>query len=1004
MNFPVFALAVSGTNLYAGGYFTTAGGAPANYLAKWDGSAWSALGAGMDWQVNALAVSGTNLYAGGYFTTAGGVPANYIAKWDGSAWSALGSGMNEWVYALAVSGTNLYAGGDFTTAGGVPANYIAKWNGRAWSALGSGINGVVAALAADGAGHLFVGGSFSLAGTNVSKDIAQANVGVVPTSGPPVIVASPVSLVVPIGGTADFQVEAGGSPPLVYQWVFNGTTAIAGATSTFLNLTNVQLTQAGGYSVTVTNLYGGATSAPAVLTLTGVPPVIVASPANLPVLVGGRADFQVEATGSPPLAYQWVFNGRTAIAGATGSVLSLTNVQATQAGAYSVTVTNLYGAVTSAPALLQVFAGTGGVVTNCTEATLQAAIAEGGTVTFACDGTIRLASTITIPADTTLDARGHQITISGNGAVRVFYVNPNVDFTLINLTVANGSCDTTGAGILNGGGTVNAISVAFAWNSVVKTNGNTQGGAIRNELGTLNLEGCSFTKNEVWAVGPSPVPVALGGAIYNNGTMNARACIFSANSAGAGPYPQYSRDRQDGGQAAGGAVYNTGIARFEGSRFDANVAAGGGAGVFISECCIPTGVVDGADGGTGRGGAICNQGWLSVRTSSFMFNQAVGADGGDAYSDRSYWPASGASGGRGGSGYGAALDNEGTASIASSMFSGNNALGGSGGAACMGGGGPAEPGGSGGVGGDASGAAVFNGGSIDLVNCTIVKSGAVGGGGGGGAPGSKPTEGMAFGPGGSGGSGGDGGCANGPIWSASGQVGVTNCTIALNSGQAGLGGPGGAGGPPTQFPPYVTNFPSGPDGPNGMNGTAIGGGVGVQLLNTLIASDSPSNFFVAADCGHNLSSDASCAFTNGGSMNNTDPKLGPLSDNGGPTLTMALLPGSPAIDAGNTSLAPTTDQRGFPRLAGAAADIGAFEYGSVTPTIAVTRSGATGLNILGSGNAGQSCRLLSSQDLSNWVPMATNQLGASGTVLFYDTYAPGSASRFYRLVMPRPPT
>ena len=59
----------------------------------------------------ALAVSGTNLYAGGYFTTAGGVAANNIAKWDGSAWSALGSGMDGAVYALAVSGTNLYAGG-----------------------------------------------------------------------------------------------------------------------------------------------------------------------------------------------------------------------------------------------------------------------------------------------------------------------------------------------------------------------------------------------------------------------------------------------------------------------------------------------------------------------------------------------------------------------------------------------------------------------------------------------------------------------------------------------------------------------------------------------------------------------------------------------------------------------------------------------------------------------------------------------------------------------------
>ena len=90
-------------------------------------------------------MSGTNLYAGGYFTTAGGVAANNIAKWDGSAWSALGSGMNGQpdVYALAVSGTNLYAGGCFTTAGGVPANNIAKWDGSAWSALGSGMDGLL---------------------------------------------------------------------------------------------------------------------------------------------------------------------------------------------------------------------------------------------------------------------------------------------------------------------------------------------------------------------------------------------------------------------------------------------------------------------------------------------------------------------------------------------------------------------------------------------------------------------------------------------------------------------------------------------------------------------------------------------------------------------------------------------------------------------------------------------------------------------------------------------
>jgi hypothetical protein len=190
----VQARAVSGTTLYAGGYFTTAGGVTANYIAQWNGSAWSALGSGMGGDspfapsVSALAVSGTTLYAGGYFTTAGGVTANYIAQWNGSAWSALGSGIGggiPLVYALVVRGTDLYAGGYFTTAGGVTASHIAMWNGSAWSVLGSGMRGgssgpggpYVSALAADGSGHLFVGGEFSLAGTNVSPFIAQANIG-----------------------------------------------------------------------------------------------------------------------------------------------------------------------------------------------------------------------------------------------------------------------------------------------------------------------------------------------------------------------------------------------------------------------------------------------------------------------------------------------------------------------------------------------------------------------------------------------------------------------------------------------------------------------------------------------------------------------------------------------------------------------------------------------------------------------------------------------------------
>jgi len=92
--------------------------------------------------------------------------------------------------------------------------------------------------------------------------------------------------------------------------------------------------------------------------------------------------------------------------------------------------------------------------------------------------------------------------------------------------------------------------------------------------------------------------------------------------------------------------------------------------------------------------------------------------------------------------------------------------------------------------------------------------------------------------------------------------------------------------------------------------------------------------------GYNLSSDDGGGLLTGpGDQINTDPMLGPLQDNGGPTLTHALLPGSPAIDAGDPNLTPPPfyDQRGpdFYRLRNDRIDIGSFEVQegpAVTPT------------------------------------------------------------------------
>nr|MBP7829591.1 hypothetical protein [Kiritimatiellia bacterium] len=163
MNADVQALAADGSNVYAGGVFTQAGGAGANYAAKWNGTNWAALGSGLNGSVLAVAAGGSKVYAGGTFTQAGGAGANYAAKWDGTNWTALGSGLNGSVSALAVDGSKVYAGGAFTTAGGAGANRIAKWDGTNWTALGSGLNGSVRSVAVYGS-KVYAGGEFTTAG------------------------------------------------------------------------------------------------------------------------------------------------------------------------------------------------------------------------------------------------------------------------------------------------------------------------------------------------------------------------------------------------------------------------------------------------------------------------------------------------------------------------------------------------------------------------------------------------------------------------------------------------------------------------------------------------------------------------------------------------------------------------------------------------------------------------------------------------------------------------
>ncbi|MFO0835996.1 MAG: GC-type dockerin domain-anchored protein [Phycisphaerales bacterium] len=164
------SLTLPNGDLIVGGSFTNVLGVPASRIARWDGSSWWALGAGMNNDVLALTLMPNgDLIAGGAFTSAGGVAANRVARWNGSAWSAMGTGMDGVVAALAVRPNGvLYAGGEFTTASGSNCNRFSYWNGAAWARpdvfFTSMFNAPVRALTVTTTGLLIIGGEFTMFG------------------------------------------------------------------------------------------------------------------------------------------------------------------------------------------------------------------------------------------------------------------------------------------------------------------------------------------------------------------------------------------------------------------------------------------------------------------------------------------------------------------------------------------------------------------------------------------------------------------------------------------------------------------------------------------------------------------------------------------------------------------------------------------------------------------------------------------------------------------------
>ncbi|HUT88817.1 MAG TPA: choice-of-anchor Q domain-containing protein [Thermoguttaceae bacterium] len=493
---------------------------------------------------------------------------------------------------------------------------------------------------------------------------------------------------------------------------------------------------------------------------------------------------------------------------------------------------------------------------------------------------------------------------------RVLDVFGGVTLGLSHVTIAGGNCRPYGGGI-NNRGTVtidhSTLSSNYAWvggalynsegtvvitHSTLSTNSASvvgDGGAIYNSAGTVAITDSTISNNSVTETYGSH-----GGGICNHdGTLTITNSAFSRNSASSGTYGRYD--------AYGGAIYNdggtatitsstlsdnyaktsgAGIANSAGTvsmsntRLYSNLASSG-AGIYNDDSGTVTLTGTTVYGNTAKallayGGGICNLGMATITGSRLEANRAT-----STYANYVS--------------IGGGIYNYGTLTIADTTLSWNSATS---------------------TQYTSSGGGVYNSGTATISRSRLSSNYANG----------KDAYG------------------GGIFHSRYGTLAITNSTLSGNSASHNLGYDGSGGGLYDELgTATITNGTLSANSATRAGGGIYSGGSLLDLRNTIISGNmSPIGPNVSEGVrsqGHNLIGD-----TSGSSgwvasdLLNVDPMLGPLADNGGPTWTHALLPGSPAIDAGDNTGTPATDQRGFPRIVDgdrngvATIDIGAFEY------------------------------------------------------------------------------
>ena len=170
--------------------------------------------------------------------------------------------------------------------------------------------------------------------------------------GPVTFLNSPYSQKVFFEGEVTFSPAFLGTPPMTCQWLKNGTNVV-NATNASLTIENLQRADSGAYQLVVSNVYGIRASGMAALKVMDMVPYFDEQPISLSVFSNSNPTLEPVVSGYPPLSFQWQFNG-IPIPWATNSDVTLTNVQFSNEGTYSLIVSNQYGTITSSNAFLNI--------------------------------------------------------------------------------------------------------------------------------------------------------------------------------------------------------------------------------------------------------------------------------------------------------------------------------------------------------------------------------------------------------------------------------------------------------------------------------------------------------------------------------------------------------------------------------------------------------------------------------------------------------------------------